>query len=92
MDNLFWKERFFSLTYLETYTGGMNIYYMTVAASGPNTEILLFDLFIRVRMFPVSPARERANLRKPCLCRIKIKIFDQIWGERVLRTIRKEKV
>ena len=33
------------------------LYYMFVAASGPNTEILQFDFFISGRLFPVLPAQ-----------------------------------
>ena len=51
------------------------MYYMAVAASGPNTEILQFDWFISGRIFLVLPAQE-GNLKKPYLCRIKIQIFD----------------
>ena len=55
---------------------------MAVAPSGPNKEILQFDWFISGRIFLVLPAPGR-NLRKPSLCRIKIKIFDKIWNETV---------
>ena len=58
---------------------------MAVAASGPNMEIVQFDWFISGRIFPILPSRG-GNLIKPCLCRIRIKIFDKISSERVLRT------
>ena len=50
---------------------------MAVAASGPNMEIVQFDWFISGRIFPILPSRG-GNLIKPCLCRIRIKIFDKI--------------
>ena len=44
-----------------------------------------------VEYFPYLFAR-RGNVKKPCLCRIKIKIFDKIRRENVLQIIRKGKV
>ena len=63
---------------------------MAVAASGPNTEILQFDWFTSGHIFSVFPYSRGGNLRKPCLCGIKIKFFHNISSENVLRTIRKE--
>ena len=37
-------------------------YYMAVAASGTNTEILQFEWFISGRIFPILPAQEGENL------------------------------
>ena len=66
-------------------------YYMALAASDPNTEILQFDWFISCQIFPVLSA-QGGDSRKPCLCRIKIKIFDKIWGEGYYEQSRKGKV
>ena len=63
---------------------------MAVAASSPNTQILQFDWFVNGRIFPVLSAH--GGLKNPCLCRIKIKIFDNMWSENVSRTIKKGKV
>ena len=63
---------------------------MSVAANGPNTEILQFDWFISGRIFPVLLAQE--EFKKSSFCRIKNKIFNNIRSENVLRTIRIGKV
>ena len=55
----------------------MNRYYMAVAVSGLNMKILQFHWLINGRIFPILPA-QGGNLKKPYLCRIKIKIFDNI--------------
>ena len=34
----------------------------------------------------------KGNFKKPCLCPIEIKIFDNIWSENALRTTKKGKV
>ena len=56
-------------------TNDITFYCTAVAVSGSNTEILQFDWFISGRIFSVLPFQE-GNLKKPFLCRIKIKIFD----------------
>ena len=50
---------------------------MAVTASGPNTEISQFDWFVRGRIFPVLPA-QGGDLKKSCLCRIKMINVDEI--------------
>ena len=62
---------------------------MTVAVSGPNTEILQFDWLISGRIVPVLPAY--GGFKKSCFCRINIVSFDNIWNENELRTIWKGK-
>ena len=70
----------------------IRVYRMAMLARHPITGILQYDCFIGYRIFPISPTQCWGNLRKFCLCRIKIKIFDKIWSENVLPTIRKRKV
>ena len=64
---------------------------MAVAARGPNTEIMQFDWFISGLVFPILPTLGN-EFKKPSLHRIKIKIFDTLWSESALQTIRREKV
>ena len=47
---------------------------MTVAASGPKSEILQVDWFISGRVFPVWPA-QGGDLKTPCLCQIKTNVL-----------------
>ena len=49
---------------------------MAVVASGPDTEILQFDLFHKRSDISRIAHSGWRNLKKPCLCRIKVKIFS----------------
>ena len=61
-----------------------NHYYMILAASSLNMEILQFDWFKNYLIFPVLPITG-GKFQRAYLCRIKIKIFDNIiWTENVL--------
>ena len=65
---------------------------MAMSASGLKIDVLQFDCLSTSQIFPILLAQEKEELKKPCLCSLKIKIFDNIGSKNVLWTIRKGKV